>query len=209
MMSDDETLIDTPKRSNTATWIVLAIVVALFFGWVLLLRPEISMKKATESPGVGQPLVALDLEPLTNATAGLTLVDVRGKVTLINFWGTWCPPCIREFPHMVELWDEFRDQPDFKFISVSSTFDAPENVADVHEKTLQFLKSRSTSMPTYIDVNGATRQLIASVLGEPSLSYPTTIVLDRTGIIRGTWTGYESGDEHQMQKLVAKLLSEK
>ena len=208
-MSDDQTLTEVPHRSNTATWVVLAVVAALFLAWVLFLRPEISMKRATEGPGVGQPLVALDLQPLTGTTDGLTLDSLRGKVTLINFWGTWCPPCLREFPHMVELWDEFRDKPDFKFVSVSSTFDAPENVEDVRQKTAQFLRSRSTAMPTYIDANGATRQLVASVLGTPSLSYPTTILLDRAGIVRATWTGYESGYEHQMEKLVAQLLSEK
>jgi cytochrome c biogenesis protein CcmG, thiol:disulfide interchange protein DsbE len=209
MNDDGFAEVETPQKSQLPLWIILIIGVVFVIVWVLFLKPQISMKRAMQAAGVGQSLVALDLQPLTGATEALTFESLRGKVTLINFWGTWCPPCIREFPHMIELWDEFREQPDFKFVSVSSTFDAQENVEDVREKTLHFLKSRSTAMPTYIDANGATRQLVASVLGQLSFGYPTTIVLDRKGVIRGTWTGYESGDEHQMQKLVAKLLSEK
>src|SRR3954452_17447913 len=195
-MSEEELLTDTPKRSNTVTLVVLAIVAALFFGWVLFLRPEISMKRATESPGVGQPLVALDLEPLTGTTDGLTLDNLRGKVAFINYWGPWCGFCIQEFPHLIELRDKYRDNPEFAFVSVSSGGSSQENVSELRSQTEAFLRSRSASFPTYVDLGGASRQIMLSAISRPSMGYPTTIVLDRGGIIRGVWLGYEPGYEH-------------
>jgi cytochrome c biogenesis protein CcmG/thiol:disulfide interchange protein DsbE len=209
MMHDEETLTEAPRRSNTATWFVIVIVVAMFFGWVLFLKPEISMKRAMEAPGVGQPLVALDLQPLTGTTDGLTLDNLRGKVSLINYWGPWCGFCVQEFPHLIELRDKYRDNPEFAFVSVSSGGDSQENVNDLRSETEAFMRARSVAFPTYVDLGGASRQILLSALSQPSMGYPTTIVLDRAGIIRGVWLGYEPGFEQQMEKLVAKQLSEK
>jgi cytochrome c biogenesis protein CcmG, thiol:disulfide interchange protein DsbE len=196
-------------KSPLPFWIVLAIGALFIVVWMLFLRPHISLKRATEGAAIGQALPLLDLQPLTGATEPLSLEGIRGKVTLINFWGTWCPPCVVEFPHLVELWDRNRDNPQFLFVSVSSTFDLQENVEEVREKTLQFLKSRSTAMPTYIDATGVSRQMLSSVMGELTMAYPTTILLDRAGIIRGVWRGYQPGYEGEMERLASKLLEEK
>src|SRR5262249_45917514 len=158
-------------------WITLAVVVALFFAWLLFIKPEISLKRATEAPGVGQPLVALDLQPLTGTQDGLTLADVRGKVTLINYWGPWCGFCVQEFPHLVELWDKKRDKPDFKFVSVSSDGSGQDDIPALRESTQAFLNARSAPLPTYVDATGASRQMLLSAISRPSMGYPTTVAL--------------------------------
>jgi thiol-disulfide isomerase/thioredoxin len=53
----------------------------------------------------------------------LTLGGFRGKVTLVNFWASWCDPCREEFPHMAELYREF-DRKDFEIVGVSDDVDA-------------------------------------------------------------------------------------
>lgn len=194
---------------STATWIVLAVGIVLIIGWLYVVKPKMMMDRATKQPGVGQPLPVLELQPLTGATEGISLKSLQGKVALINFWGTWCPPCVAEFPHMVELWEDLRGNPEFAFVSVSSTFADREPMAEVREETAKFLQAHSTAMPTYIDADGMSRQILAGIIGRPAMAYPTTVVLDRSGIIRGVWVGFDSGDQEQMQRLISQLLAGK
>jgi len=62
-------------------------------------------------------------------------------------------------------------------------------------------------MPTYADSQGISRRILDSVIGD--FAFPTTVLLDRGGIIRGVWGGYGSGDQRQMERLVEKLLAER
>ena len=64
-------------------------------------------------------------------------------------------------------------------------------------------------MPTYNDPEGANRQALALLLGRPAIGFPTTVLLDRAGIIRAIWQGYSPGAERQMQQLVSDLLATK
>jgi thiol-disulfide isomerase/thioredoxin len=196
-------------RSSIAVWVTLAIAAVLILGWQIFWRPKLLLDQAIRQPGSGQPLPFLELEPLTGTTEGISLSSTRGKVVLLNFWGTWCPPCLEEFPHMVDIWEEFRGNPDFVFLSVSSTSADREPVAALRQETGAFLRSRGVSMPTYFDAEGASRQAVGLVIGKPAIGYPTTLLLDRGGIIRAVWPGYFPGAERQMQQLVSQLLAEK
>jgi cytochrome c biogenesis protein CcmG, thiol:disulfide interchange protein DsbE len=197
------------QRSNIGLWITLAVVGSLLIAWVFLVRPEISLKQATERPGVGQPLPMLELQPLTGTTEGISLADLHGKVVLIDFWGPWCGFCVQEFPHLVELWDKNRDNPQFAFISVSSDGSMRDNVPELRSDTEAFLRRRSATIPTYVDPEGGSRKMLMSVMGVSGFGYPTTVLLDRAGVIRAIWLGYEPGFEQQMEKLVSELLNEK
>jgi cytochrome c biogenesis protein CcmG, thiol:disulfide interchange protein DsbE len=197
------------KRSPIAVWVTLAVAAVLVLGWQIFWRPKIELAQATHEPGVGQPLVFLELQPLTGTTDGVSLEATRGKVVLINYWGTWCPPCVMEFPHMVDLWEEFRGNPDFLFLSVSSSGMDRERVAELREETGAFLRQHGVGLPTYSDPEGGSRQALAMLLGKPAIGYPTTVLLDRTGRIRAIWQGYSPGLEQQMQQLISELLAEK
>ena len=199
---------EPPRRSNLGTWITLAVIVSLFIAWVIFVRPEISLKQATERPGVGQPLPLFEVEPLTGATEGVSLPNLRGKVVLINYWGPWCHFCVQEFPHLLELWDKNRDNPEFAFVSVSSDGSMREGIAELKKSTEGFLSQRGTAMPTYVDPQGISRQVLISLMNR-GMGYPTTVLLDRDGVIRAIWQGYEPGYEQQMEQLVSQLLNGK
>src|SRR5687767_5801206 len=84
--------------------IVLAIAVAALMLYRNLARPSSAVSK-------GIKLEMLQLEPLLNVSEPIRFENLSGKVTVLNFWGTWCPPCIQEFPHIVALRDKYHDQP--------------------------------------------------------------------------------------------------
>jgi len=193
-------------KFSMATWIVLFVAVMVGLVWKVVIEPKMQLRRAVEQVGVGQPLPVLELAPLTGASEGLSLEKLRGKVALVNFWGTWCPPCREEFPDMVELWEELRGNPEFVMVSVSCTQADKEPMDVLRQETAKFLAQQGTSMPTFADSQGISRRILDSVIG--GLAFPTTILLDRGGIIRAVWVGYGSGDQRQMERLVEKLLAE-
>ncbi|RMF97283.1 MAG: TlpA family protein disulfide reductase, partial [Planctomycetota bacterium] len=69
--------------------------------------------------GVGSPLPAIDLQPLTADSGPVATADIEGKVVLLNFWGTWCPPCRQEAPHIDALYQTFGGNEGFRLLSVS------------------------------------------------------------------------------------------
>ena len=136
--------------------------------------------------------------------------DLDGKVVLINFWGTWCPPCRAEFPHIVALYSKLRNEADFKLLAVSCNPGAPDDVNEneLRETTQAFLDNRETDMPAYADLDGSARLHFQKVTAR-SMGYPTTIALDRTGTIRGMWEGYRPGTERDIVALIEQLLAER
>ena len=155
-----------------------------------------------------EKLPRLELQPLTGDSQPVTLEELRGRVVLINFWGTWCPPCRVELPHIADIEKKFRDNPAFKPLAVSCTYKMREDVAALRDKTSKFLQQVDIDMPTYADQGGTTR-LAAKSAGAFSDGYPTTLLLDRQGGIRKVWVGYGPGVEKEIEKLISQLLEEK
>ncbi len=164
--------------------------------------------RAEVHAAVGRRLPALELEPLAGASSRVTLVDLAGKVTLVNFWGTWCPPCREELPELAELNARLGGQPRFRLLAVSCL--AKGNEGDyldaLRESTAAFLASKKLELPTYADPQGVTRGAFRQ-LGGWSV-YPTTILLDGQGVVRAVWSGYGPGVVGEMEKRVVRLLDE-
>lgn len=195
-----------PQRgTGIRLWIFLALVAALVFGY-LLVGGRSRVPSGTEGPAIGRHLPYLQLEGLTGGAKSVSLDDLTGRVTLLNYWGTWCPPCRREFPHIVDLAEKFGGHDDFRLYAVSCGQGSDESPDALRGETAAFLKSNQVSLPTFADQNAASRQAMTVALGLDGFGYPTTLVLDRQGVIRGFWVGYEPGTEREMQSLIEELL---
>lgn len=96
---------------------------------------------------------------------GVNFKQSKGKVTIINYWATWCAPCIAEMPNLQELYTEFKDEVDFYFI----TNDDPQKVNT-------FMAENNYDMPSY-------RQTSQAPLLLQSSSLPTTYVISKKGEI--------------------------
>lgn len=212
MSRDDST--DKPTGSKAGAGETLltlltigAVLVLIAFGARQVMMGR-SGQTATQGPNhelAGQAMPDIELPPLTNASAVSDAEARRGKVTLINFWGTWCPPCLLELPELVTLGKVLADEPKFEMILVS--VGEPE-VAALEETTAAFLNKRGwPRLATYHDIDGAARQQLAQQLGLPPGEVPLTLVIDADGVVRGVWQGYFHGAVDQMEQLVRELLA--
>lgn len=197
---------DAPRKSSSWLWMLLAI--AAIAGFIVLLANRRNVPEGDQHPGIGRPLKILQLEPLTGDSQPLQLDDVRGKVVLINYWGTWCPPCREEFPHLVELEKRLRSYNDFQFVSVSCGHGWDEEIDPLRADTATYLNRQQAEFSTYADPHAHSRMGLLESVGGRDFLYPTTVLIDRQGVIRGLWFGYHDGIDTEMRALSEKLLRE-
>jgi len=193
-----------PRRSPLVIWLTLAGIAGLALLYVAVAPAP--FQPVRRHPAVGSPLPTVNLTPLTVDGPPLELRDLRGKVVLLNFWGTWCPPCVEEFPHLERVAAKYAKDSGFRLISVSCEAGPDEaDLTELREQTRAFLKQMESATPTYADPSGDTRRAIEIVSGE-GFAYPTTLVLDRDGVIRGFWIGYSPQAIKEIERTLRELL---
>jgi thiol-disulfide isomerase/thioredoxin len=194
----------TDRKSGGLATLLIFVAAAVVVALVFEMNSSVDRDIGIHHPAVGKRLPNLDLKPLTGGGKPIALGDLEGRVTLIDFWGTWCPPCRDEFPHIAALAARYANRPDFQALPVSCG-GGEEDYTVLAEQTKAFLDSYKIDLPTYKDPGEYSRRAVDMVAG--FRGYPTTLVLDRQGIIRGLWFGYRAGYEQQIEKLVAELLT--
>ena len=157
-------------------------------------------------PAVGQKVNKLDLTPLVYADQAFTEQNLTGKVTVLHFWGTWCPPCREEFPGFAKVIQQFADNAEVQFVSVSSSQGPEYDLPQLAAKTRAFLEQYSAIVPTYADPAGLTRMEVALLMPDGSLPYPSTLVVDRQGAVAGVWIGFSPSGMKEVAKTVKSLL---
>ena len=187
--------------------LLLAIVV-LGLLWSILFPPTYGpgQVELPPHPAIGQTPGAIELEPLLGADQSVTLENLRGKVVLVNFWATWCGPCVLEAPHIARLGKKLRDRPDFALLSISCGQTLPEDVDLLRDETSRFLDNLGLDMPVYIDTRWTTRDAFDALGNAAAL--PSTFVLDRQGVVRGVWLGFDEQVPGQIEQLTLELLQE-
>lgn len=190
-----------PRRRWPWVHVVVLVLLGVALSTLMLLRTG-GVDAARQHRAVGLALPALELVPLTGRSTAVTLRDLAGKVTLVNFWATWCPPCRRELPDLAALALKFADEPDFRLLAVCTDRGAVDRVRPMAEATLAEL---DVKLPNHADPEWTTRRAFDRVAGFDAL--PTTFVLDGDGIIRGVWLGYSPSAADEMERLVRELLA--
>lgn len=110
---------------------------------------------------------ALRLPDLHGKTVSLS--DLRGRVVLVNFWATWCPPCVKEMPSMQRLQEKFAKRP-FSILAV--------NMGETEDDVQAFLKRVPVDFTIIMDRDGATLK------AWKVFAFPTSFIVDRDGKIR-------------------------
>jgi thiol-disulfide isomerase/thioredoxin len=203
----------TPRAENPLrpflSSIAVVVVVAAVYGLIVAAGSRLSGVPDPEAhEGVGQAISHLELRPLTGDGSPVSLLDLQNHVTLLNFWGTWCGACRNELPHIAGLRQRFAGQRAFGLLAVSRPAGGHDNdVQSLQEETAALLKRLNLSLPTYYDPDDATESAVQKLIGEEG--YPTTVLLDRRGVIRAVWVGYRPGVETEMERHISMVLDER
>ena len=121
--------------------------------------------------------------------------DYKGKVVLLNFWATWCPPCIREMPSMERLHQQV-DAKDFNVIAVNQMEDIDQVFAFTGQLDVD---------PTF-EILFDTTSLVSSAYAVRGL--PTTYLIDKKGNIRYRAVGGRVFDHPDVVKIINDLIAE-
>lgn len=122
-----------------------------------------------------------------------TTADLKGKVTLVNFWATSCTTCVAEMPAIVATHEKYKGQ-GFETLAVAMSYDPPSYVVN-------FTETRKLPFKVAIDNTGA----VAKAWGDVKLT-PTTYIVNKRGEIVKSYIG--APDFGELHKLIERLLAE-
>ena len=122
-----------------------------------------------------------------------TTADMKGKVTLVNFWATSCTTCVAEMPQIVSTYDKYKAK-GYDTLAVAMQYDPPSYVVN-------FAETRKLPFKVAIDNTGK----VAQAWGDVKLT-PTTYIVNKQGQIVKKYVGAPNFDE--LHKLIEKLLAE-
>lgn len=166
------------QRSYIYTGVFLTIVFMLFVLNNTNGEPEEGPLPPGYNPNtVSGERIAPDFELMTTDGEMLKLSDYRGKIVIIDFWATWCPPCRKGIPDLVELKNEFKD--DLEIIGIS----VDKITRGTQDQIVPFMKKMGINYPI---VHG-TMEVADSFGGIRSI--PTTFVIDKEGKIVSQYIG--------------------
>ncbi len=133
-------------------------------------------------------LTSLDDKPLTRD-------NLKGKVVLLDFWATWCAPCRAAIPHLVTLYETYKDQ-GLELIGVSLDQGGLPDVAD-------FVKRNHIPYPIALGTNNSITKDLGNIT-----SLPTIILLSKKSSIEFKVVGYNAEIGKKLEKTIKKLLAE-
>ena len=145
-------------------------------------------QRAEHGALLGKPAPELTLKDWKNSDP-LSLPDLKGKVVVVDFFATWCGPCMAAIPHNNELYAKYKDK-GFAFIGVCTSSEGQDKFADV-------VTARGITYPA------ATDPASASEKAWHVMWYPTYAVVDRAGKLRAIGLGTEHLED-VIQKLIAE-----
>jgi peroxiredoxin len=120
----------------------------------------------------------------------VSLGDLRGKVVVLNFWATWCPPCIEEMPSLVQMQQRMKGK-GVEVLAIS--LDADENAYH------KFLRDHNVDLLTVRDGDGKSNNLYGT------FKFPETYVIDRAGVMRRKFIGPVDWSQPEIVDFLGKL----
>ena len=154
--------------------------------WTVKKEPQLKPYGGDPTP---PPLALKDIQGTQQ-----NLSNYHGRVVLVNFWASWCPPCVHEIPSMQRLADKL-DSENFTILAV--------NMAEEISTINNFLQTRAkVRFPILLDQDGA------ALKSWGVFAFPTSYVIDKQGNIRYALFGSVEWDSEEMLKIFSELIQE-
>ncbi len=180
-----------PKKSGNRKQIIFLAILALV---VLVFAASFFIKAR---PSASKVITKGDRAPEFKLPAlngqYVSLSDFRGKVVMVHFWATWCPPCVEELPTLSKLYQEIKGK-DFEMLAVSVDEGGEEAVTS-------FMRRNGLNVPVLLD----TARAISAQYG--TFKFPETYILDRDGIVRYKVIGPRDWREPAALELIQNMIS--
>jgi thiol-disulfide isomerase/thioredoxin len=151
----------------------------------------IEARRIIASPIRARAPFAPDFSFTTHENEHLSNAALRGKVVLLDFWGTWCPPCRESVPVVRGLQKKYAGK-GFLIVGISSD--------DDEEVWRTFIQAQQMNWSEYIDLSGNVQQAFKIE------SFPTYIVLDKDGVIRYRQSGFGEATQGELEEAINKAL---
>ncbi len=133
--------------------------------------PDASQARAImANPRLASEMLAIDFRAKSIAGDELSLEKFKGKVVLLDFWATWCKPCMFEMPEIKKLWKKYKSD---RFIIIGISLDRSE------QALRSYIEQEGIEWPQCFDSSGK----IANLYDAHSLPY--TVLIDHEGVVRG------------------------
>lgn len=139
-----------------------------------------------------QGVLYIETKDLHGNTSSISEV-AEGKLIVLDFWATWCAPCVKSIPKLVQLSDKY----DIEIVSfVGINEDSPRNT----NKVRPFAQSMGISYPVLLDPD---QEIMSELM---VYSFPTLVLINSEGKVLFTHEGYTAGDEYLIEEEINKLL---
>lgn len=149
-------------------------------------------RKIIENPRRAREPFSPDFSVTTSEGEYISLDDLKGKVVLLDFWGTWCPPCVASIPSLRELNKKYSKSEAFVMLGISSDGD--------EEKWSNFIVKEKMVWPQFLDRERKVQRAFAVN------RFPTYIVLDHEGVIRFRTSGLNFEKEAALSDAINKQI---
>jgi thiol-disulfide isomerase/thioredoxin len=156
------------------------------------MREAAEARRLIENPRRARVLFAPEFSITTLQREHITLEDLRGRVVLVDFWATWCPPCLAATPGLQRLAKKYAGEP-FTLLGIS--------LDRSQEPWKRYIEEHKMDWPQYFD-NGR----VASLFKVGPI--PMYFILDHEGVVRASKSGYGSSTDGWLDGEIRKLLKE-
>jgi thiol-disulfide isomerase/thioredoxin len=147
-------------------------------------------RRLIEDPRRAREAFAPEFSFRTRNGESISLASLKGKTVLLDFWGSWCGPCVQATPALIKLRRKLVDQP-VVFVGIAK---------DEEPKWTKYLEKASMDWPQYLDADERVSRMF-KIEG-----FPTYIVLDGDGIVRARRIGYASDTTAWLEREIKKTL---
>lgn len=141
----------------------------------------------TRPPRIGNPAKEFSVQ---DSDRKVSLDQFRGQIVVLNFWATWCPPCLEELPSLMTMQERMRGR---GVVVVGVSIDVDQ---DAYHR---FLKQQGINFLTVRDP----QQKVAGLYG--TTGWPETYIIDRQGVLRRKFVGAVDWNEPEIVQFLSRL----